>query len=542
MSAGRPASCRSRRSSCSSPRGERRGRVVHRSRRRPCLRRATRVAPSGRWHGTARWRPRASRARGPGARDVVRCAPRARAGDVRGARRRRDRQAATGAAPRARDRVDAQELVRAARAPRGGTARRMRPARRRSRDRAARMRGARKSADERPLGPGDRVRGHRVAGGEPLRLGRRAALLLSRRRSSRGARVSRGEHRGRHGRLPRSVRARREGGRAARRSSQPPPRTAQRRRARRRRGDHARRRHAGGASRGAGARAGSEPERGLADGRGGRRARRATREGRSLRLRRRSRPTTRRHRARPAPRGGGRGARDRRRSRELPLGAIVTVPAAHGGAPRGWLELSASPNPCGTPQAVRDAVAGAGYGAYADLDPREAERHLAADAGVEEGCVLLTAGATEALRLIVAGAAGGALVLGPTYGEYARLVALRAHRDPWSPGAHACAAAAVSSWDLGADARLTIAAWRERLVRALAAHGLEAVPSEAPFVLAHAGSRAEGIVRALAHRRIAVRWCASFGLPEHLRVAVRPPGEQEVLVAALAGLRAEARS
>jgi len=340
----------------------------------------------------------------------------------------------------------------------------------------------------------------------------------------------------------------------------------------------------------------------------------------------------------------------------------VTVPAAHGGAPRGWLELSASPNPCGTPQAVRDAVAGAGYGAYADLDPREAERHLAADAGVEEGCVLLTAGATEALRLIVAGAAGGALVLGPTYGEYARLVALRggataeiraeapafvppverfaaalssrswalafvcdpnnptgrrlapeemrailaalpprtrlvidqsfapfagesvpaadliaggdavlvrsltkilaapglrvgyvvarrdriaslrAHRDPWSPGAHACAAAAVSSWDLGADARLTIAAWRERLVRALAAHGLEAVPSEAPFVLAHAGSRAEGIVRALAHRRIAVRWCASFGLPEHLRVAVRPPGEQEVLVAALAGLRAEARS
>src|SRR5205807_855077 len=83
-----------------------------------------------------------------------------------------------------------------------------------------------------------------------------------------------------------------------------------------------------------------------------------------------------------------------------------------------------------------------------------------------------------------------------------------------------------SSWDLGADARLTIAAWRERLVRALAAHGLEAVPSEAPFVLAHAGSRAEGIVRALAHRRIAVRWCASFGLPEHLRVAVRPPGEQ----------------
>src|SRR5438094_7093856 len=50
MSAGRPASCRSRRSSCSSPRGERRGRVVHRSRRRPCLRRATRaVSAAAAW-------------------------------------------------------------------------------------------------------------------------------------------------------------------------------------------------------------------------------------------------------------------------------------------------------------------------------------------------------------------------------------------------------------------------------------------------------------------------------------------------------------
>jgi len=46
-------------------------------------------------------------------------------------------------------------------------------------------------------------------------------------------------------------------------------------------------------------------------------------------------------------------------------------------------------------------------------------------------------------------------------------------------------------------------------------------------------------VRALAARAIAVRWCASFGLPDHLRIAVRPPDEQDVLIAALAALRSE---
>jgi len=338
----------------------------------------------------------------------------------------------------------------------------------------------------------------------------------------------------------------------------------------------------------------------------------------------------------------------------------VSVSVAHGGAPRGWLEFSANLNPCGTPAAVRDAVARASYGAYADLDPRTAELRLAKDAGVGADQVVLTAGATEALRVAVASApAGDALVLGPTYGEYGRLVALRggatseiragapafvpqaerfasalssgrwslafvcdpnnptgqklapdalravlaalpartrlvidqsfgpfasgsmaagdlvaggnvvlvrsltkllaapglragyavaatalsaelrAFRDPWSPGAHACAAAEHASWRIGSDAQRAVAAWRARLARALAVQGLSAVPSEAPFLLVNAGPAAEPIVRALAARAIAVRWCASFGLPDHLRIAVRPPDEQDVLIAALAALRSE---
>ena len=340
----------------------------------------------------------------------------------------------------------------------------------------------------------------------------------------------------------------------------------------------------------------------------------------------------------------------------------MSAPVAHGGAPRGWLEFSASLNPCGTPPAVRAAVARAGYGAYADLDPREAELHLAEDAGVAATCVLLTAGATEALRLAVRAfgePSGRAAVLGPTYGEYSRLAAMhgiatvevRAHapdfappvelfagalaaerlslavvcdpnnptgrrltadalgaicdalppgavlvidqsfaafsdeplcaaeltrrpnvilvrsltkllaapgiragyvigpaelvaalrgvRDPWSPGAHAIAAAGAASWHIDPALRGTLAAWRSRLARALGGLGLPTVPSDAPFLLAHAGPRAGGLLRSLAAERIAVRWCASFGLSEHVRLAVRPPEEQDALLRALMSARAE---
>lgn len=333
----------------------------------------------------------------------------------------------------------------------------------------------------------------------------------------------------------------------------------------------------------------------------------------------------------------------------------------HGGAPRGWLEFSANLNPCGIPTAVRDAVARADYGTYADLDAADAERHLAADAGVGADHVLLTAGATEGLRLaITAFVAPGhrAIALGPTYGEFDRLAgirgasfaelrsvppvfepsvdaligelarggiaaallcdpnnptgaaldeiamrrilaaatqthvvidqsfsafvdervavaelvarrnvvlvrsltkllatpglrlgyviahpsaiaSLRALRDPWSIGAHALAAALAASWRLDRSTRETVGRWRERLARSLAEEGFATVPGEAPFVLARA-ARAEHLVRTLGARRIAVRWCASFGLPDHIRVAVRPPAEQDVLLRALREVRAGA--
>ena len=337
----------------------------------------------------------------------------------------------------------------------------------------------------------------------------------------------------------------------------------------------------------------------------------------------------------------------------------------HGGAPAGWLDLSANPNPLGTPAAVRAAIAAARYDRYADLDVCAAERHLAADAGVPRASVLLTAGASEALRLIATaliepGVRGG--VAGPTYGEYARVAALagattdevcatepsfdpplaalasalkapgraivvicdpnnptgrsigasgyrrllgalrapeageailvvdqsfapfaaarspigallaterallvrsltkrlavpgvrvgyvlgpprllarlRAVRDPWPVGAHAIAAASGARWELGRSERARIVAWRSSLASGLAAHGLRPVRSDANFVLAWAGPRAREILVGLARRRIAVRDATSFDLPGYLRVAVCPPAEQALLLAALDALRA----
>jgi histidinol-phosphate/aromatic aminotransferase/cobyric acid decarboxylase-like protein len=320
---------------------------------------------------------------------------------------------------------------------------------------------------------------------------------------------------------------------------------------------------------------------------------------------------------------------------------------AHGGAPAGWLELSANLAPHGTPEAVRNAIARASYSAYADLDATAAERHLAAESRVDPSWVMLTAGATEALRLAMDALiepGETVVIVGPTYGEYARVAArrgarvvevrarppdfavpraliartvarerprlvvacdpnnptgrragrgawdgvlealppmsdlvvdesflpfatsdprglagqgraivvrsltkvlaipgirvgyvvaapaildrLRVVRDPWAVSAHACAVGAIATWKLDPAVRAEIARWRDALSRLFSERDLTPVPSSAPFVLVHAGSRCRPLVDAFGRRRIAVRRCASFGLPEHIRVAVRPPLDQ----------------
>lgn len=334
----------------------------------------------------------------------------------------------------------------------------------------------------------------------------------------------------------------------------------------------------------------------------------------------------------------------------------------HGGAPARWLDVGVNLNPLGVPDPVRQAVTAARFDRYADLDPRAAERHLAAGAGVAASAVLLTAGASEALRLIAATELRPgvrALIAGPTYGEYARLATLsgadvtecratppgfrppvsaleralcragpavtfvcdpnnptgraltaadlrrlvgalgapagrparrllvidqsfepfadrrspvgelvatgrvvivrsltkllsspgirvgyiiaqprlvsrlRSLRDPWPVGAHAIAAASAATWTLDPVARRQIRGWRRALADGLRARGLRPCPSAANFLLVEVGPAAEALVARTARRRVAIRWCASFGLPGFVRLAVRPPAEQARLLDAL---------
>ena len=334
--------------------------------------------------------------------------------------------------------------------------------------------------------------------------------------------------------------------------------------------------------------------------------------------------------------------------------------AVHGGAPRGWLDLSANANPLGVPAEVRAAVETARYDTYGEIDTARAERHLAADAGVPSRRVLLTAGATEALRVVAAAflrPGDHVLAHAPSYNEYVRvsrscaarvtevratgprlafpgrafaerlrsgmfrlaflcdpnnptggaldgdrlrriaaaappstvlvvdqsfawsapdrhsadLVSthgrtviirsltkrlaapgvrvgyviapppiirrLRAVQDPWTVGAHACRAAEVATWTPPRADLDELAVLRTRLARSLRDLGFASLPSRTSFVLVHVGDDAEELVRRLAARRIAVRWCGSFGLPQHVRIAVRPPHEQDALIAALKDIR-----
>lgn len=63
----------------------------------------------------------------------------------------------------------------------------------------------------------------------------------------------------------------------------------------------------------------------------------------------------------------------------------------------------------------------------------------------------------------------------------------------------------------------TVAGLRRDLVDVLSAHGLGPLPSDAGYVLCE---RAHGLRERLAPRGIVVRDCASFGLVDHVRVAV----------------------
>lgn len=119
----------------------------------------------------------------------------------------------------------------------------------------------------------------------------------------------------------------------------------------------------------------------------------------------------------------------------------------------------------------------------------------------------------------------------------ARLAALQ---QPWVVGAPALAAARAAL-PLDASRRAIaseVAETREALRDFFAARGIEAAPSRANFVLACVGDAA-GLRARLLRRGFAIRECASFGLPEWVRIATPSSRDLPRLLAALEGALGE---
>jgi histidinol-phosphate/aromatic aminotransferase/cobyric acid decarboxylase-like protein len=108
-------------------------------------------------------------------------------------------------------------------------------------------------------------------------------------------------------------------------------------------------------------------------------------------------------------------------------------------------------------------------------------------------------------------------------------------RPAWttSAAAQAAAIAACGSGAFVADSRDRVLAARAALAAGLAAIGLPPAPSSTGFLIVRTGDARGVRRRLLARHRIVVRDCASFGLPEHIRLAARAAPDRERAIAAL---------
>jgi len=130
------------------------------------------------------------------------------------------------------------------------------------------------------------------------------------------------------------------------------------------------------------------------------------------------------------------------------------------------------------------------------------------------------------------------LRLGYAVGSPDVLAALQRARPPWSVNALAQAAGIAALQDTAhlAAGLERIAQARHALLAGLHVLGLRPVPSTTHFFLLRVG-HATACRQALLGHGILVRDCASFGLPEYIRVATRRPEENARLLTALAEVR-----
>lgn len=148
---------------------------------------------------------------------------------------------------------------------------------------------------------------------------------------------------------------------------------------------------------------------------------------------------------------------------------------------------------------------------------------------------LLDLGNVALLRSMTKDYALTALRLGYLIAPPPMITRLRRLQHSWSVNGLAQAAGIAALADAGHPARGRDAAdaAKRYLAHELAAMGLQPLPSSANFVLVRIGDAAGLRRRLLVRHRIAVRDCASFGLPQCIRIGMRALADCERLVAAL---------
>lgn len=126
------------------------------------------------------------------------------------------------------------------------------------------------------------------------------------------------------------------------------------------------------------------------------------------------------------------------------------------------------------------------------------------------------------------------LRLGYAVGDARVIAALRKTRPPWNVNAMAQTAgvAALQDAQYMKDSLISLQESYQALTAALRQRGYTVIPSAVHFFLMQVGDGAR-FRAALRPKGVLVRDCASFGLPDYVRIAARRPEENQRLLAAI---------
>jgi threonine-phosphate decarboxylase len=139
------------------------------------------------------------------------------------------------------------------------------------------------------------------------------------------------------------------------------------------------------------------------------------------------------------------------------------------------------------------------------------------------------------LRSLTKAFAVPGLRFGYGFGDPGLIARMEVLRPPWSVNAFAeeFALLAFRNYHRLEDSRQRIAGERDWLEVRIRDLGLAPLPSSANFLLVPLGEPASPLTARLLEKGILVRDCASFGLPDSIRIAVRRREENEQLIEAL---------